>query len=109
VERLRAEPGLGDALLARARAFQEALRARGLAVPALGTQILPVQVGGNAEAMALAARLREEGLLVTAVRPPTVPVGTARLRLSVTLAHEPEVLDRVAEAIGLAAHAAGIA
>lgn len=109
VERLRAEPGLGETLLARARGLREALRARGLAVPALGTQILPVHVGGNAEAMALAARLREEGLLVTAVRPPTVPAGTARLRLSVTLAHEPAVLDRAAEAIGRAARAAELA
>jgi 7-keto-8-aminopelargonate synthetase-like enzyme len=60
-------------------------------------------VGGNAEALALAARLRQDGLLVTAVRPPTVPVGTARLRLSVTLAHEPAILERVADTIGRAA------
>jgi 8-amino-7-oxononanoate synthase len=109
VERLQAEPGLGEALLARARALHGALAARGLRLPATGTQILPVHVGGNAEALALAARLREEGLLVTAVRPPTVPAGTARLRLSVTLAHDPATLARAAETIGRAARAAGLA
>lgn len=109
VERLRADPGLGEALLSRVRAFHGALAARGLRLPAPGTQILPVHVGGNAEAVALAARLREEGLLVTAVRPPTVPAGTARLRLSVTLAHDPATLARAAETIGRAAREAGIA
>jgi 8-amino-7-oxononanoate synthase len=109
VERLRAEPGLGEALLGRARAFHGMLTARGLRVPAGGTQILPVHVGGNAEALALAARLREEGLLVTAVRPPTVPTGTARLRLSVTLAHDLPALEGAAEAIGRAARDAGVA
>jgi 8-amino-7-oxononanoate synthase len=109
VERLRAQPGLGEALLGRARAFRGALAARGLRLPDLGTQILPIHVGGNDEAVALAARLREEGLLVTAVRPPTVPAGTARLRLSVTLAHAPDVLEEAAERIGRAAREARVA
>jgi 8-amino-7-oxononanoate synthase len=109
VERLQADAGLGAALLGRARAFHGALVARGLRLPEACTQILPVHVGGNAEAMSLAARLRDEGLLVTAVRPPTVPAGTARLRLSVTLAHDAATLERAAETIGRAARAAGIA
>jgi 8-amino-7-oxononanoate synthase len=109
VERISAAPGLGDALLSRAGRFQEALAECGLSVPALGTQIIPVHVGGNADALALAARLRQDGLLVTAVRPPTVPIGTARLRLSVTLAHEPAILERVAETIGRAAGVARVA
>lgn len=109
VERVRAEPELGARLLDRARAFGAALAARGLRLPERPGQILPVHVGGNAEALALAARLREEGLLVTAVRPPTVPAGTARLRLSVTLAHDPGTLERAAETIGRAARAAGLA
>jgi 7-keto-8-aminopelargonate synthetase-like enzyme len=68
-----------------------------------------VHVGGNAEALALAARLRAEGLLVTAVRPPTVPAGTARLRLSVTLAHEPGTLAAASELVARAAAEAGVA
>jgi 8-amino-7-oxononanoate synthase len=109
VERLRAEPALGEALLGRARAFHGLLAERGLRLPAPGTQILPVHVGGNAEALALAARLRGDGLLVTAVRPPTVPAGTARLRLSVTLAHDLPALEAAAETIGRAARDAGVA
>jgi 8-amino-7-oxononanoate synthase len=109
LERLAAEPGLGDALLARARAFHGMLAARGLRLPPPTSQILPVHVGGNAEALALAARLREEGLLVTAVRPPTVPAGTARLRLSVTLAHDLATLEAAAEKIGRAATGVDIA
>jgi len=109
VERVRREPGLGPALLGRARAFRERLSAEGLRMPPFASQILPVQVGGNAEAMALAARLREDGLLVTAVRPPTVPAGTARLRLSVTLAHGAAELEDAAARIGRAAREAGIA
>jgi 8-amino-7-oxononanoate synthase len=109
LDRLREDPGLGDALLGRARAFHGMLAARGLRLSDPASQILPVHVGGNAEALALAARLREEGLLVTAVRPPTVPAGTARLRLSVTLAHDLPALEAAADLVGRAARDAGVA
>ncbi|HWG07006.1 MAG TPA: 8-amino-7-oxononanoate synthase [Beijerinckiaceae bacterium] len=57
---------------------------RGLARPT-GSQILPVIVGDNARAMALAAALQARGFDIRGVRPPTVPEGTARLRISLTL------------------------
>jgi 7-keto-8-aminopelargonate synthetase-like enzyme len=59
-----------------------------------------VHVDDNQRAVALAERLRAAGLLVTAIRPPTVPTGTARIRLSVTLAHSPEDLAWAAATIG---------
>ncbi len=92
----------GRDLLNRAARFREALRAAGIPVPdEAASQIIPVPVGDNHRAVALADRLRERDLLVTAIRPPTVPPGTARLRLSVTLAHSDADLDRAAESMSL--------
>ena len=51
------------------------------------TPIQPLIVGGNAEAVALSRALLERGLLVPAIRTPTVPQGTARLRITLSAAH----------------------
>ena len=63
------------------------------------SQIVPVVVGESGRALALAEELRRRGHLVTAVRPPTVPEGSARLRLSLCAAHAPQELDAVAEVL----------
>jgi len=55
--------------------------------------VVPVVVGSAARALALAAHLRSRGILAHAIRPPTVPAGTARLRLTVTAAHEEADVD----------------
>jgi 8-amino-7-oxononanoate synthase len=61
------------------------------------TPIQPLIIGGNAEAMSASRFLRERGIIVTAIRPPTVPDGTARLRISLSSAHsEVDVEDLVA-------------
>jgi len=67
-----------------------------------------VHVGGNAEAVRLSQLLWDRGVLATAVRPPTVPAGTARLRLSVTLAHTEDELAAAAAAIIDAAWEVGL-
>ena len=59
-------------------------------------------VGDNGQALALAQRLREQGMWVTAIRPPTVPPGTARLRLTLTAAHETQDIDTLLEALHVA-------
>jgi 8-amino-7-oxononanoate synthase len=64
--------------------------------------IVPVVVGGAAHALELAGRLRSLGVAAHAVRPPTVPAGTARLRLTVTAQHSPEDIDHVVEAFASA-------
>ena len=60
------------------------------------TTILPVILGSNDAALAAAAFLHQHGFFVPAVRPPTVPPNTARLRLSLSAAHHTDDIDRVA-------------
>lgn len=61
------------------------------------TSIIPVVIGDEAKTMAYAKACLEEGILLSAIRPPTVPQGTSRIRLTVTAAHTLEELDRAAE------------
>lgn len=63
------------------------------------TPIQPLLVGGNAEALALSARLASQGLLVPAIRPPTVPQGTARLRISLSADHAATDVTRLTAAL----------
>lgn len=63
------------------------------------TAIQPLVVGESADALALSQRLKERGMLVAAIRPPTVPVGTARLRITLTAAHEESHVDRLLDAL----------
>lgn len=92
VKLIEAEPTMGAALLARSAFFREQLAARGVTIVRSDTQIVPIMVGDNQRAVDLSEALLAEGLIVTAIRPPTVPEGTARLRFSVTLGHEEEDL-----------------
>ena len=61
--------------------------------------VIPVRMGGEDAAVSLASDLREAGIFVGAVRPPTVPSGTSRLRLSMKRTHTAEDLARVAKAM----------
>ncbi|HEX6734802.1 MAG TPA: 8-amino-7-oxononanoate synthase [Azonexus sp.] len=63
------------------------------------TAIQPLIVGDNAAAVALSTALWERGLWVPAIRPPTVPAGTARLRLSISAAHTADDIDRLLAAL----------
>ena len=61
--------------------------------------IQPLLVGSDDRALALAKALRSEGIFVAAIRPPTVPEGTARLRFTVTAAHSDEQIEQLATAL----------
>ncbi|MHC9057538.1 8-amino-7-oxononanoate synthase [Pantoea sp. y20] len=61
--------------------------------------IQPLIVGENSAAMALSQRLAQAGYWVSAIRPPTVPPGTARLRITLTAAHHTDDIDRLLEAL----------
>jgi 8-amino-7-oxononanoate synthase len=63
------------------------------------TPIQPLIIGANNAAVAASAALRERGILVPAIRPPTVPEGTARLRISLSAAHSEEDVLRLASAL----------
>lgn len=67
------------------------------------TPIQPLLIGDSGEAVRLSEKLLEQGLLVPAIRPPTVPEGTARLRITVSAAHAAADIDRLLEAL----HACG--
>jgi len=91
--------------LERARVADLALRFR-LGARALGfdtgastTQIVPLIAGSNHAALTLSQRLREAGFFATAIRPPTVPAGTARLRLAFTAAHREADIDALLDAL----------
>ncbi|MGB7035616.1 MAG: 8-amino-7-oxononanoate synthase [Xanthobacteraceae bacterium] len=73
--------------------------ARALNLPAAQSAIVPVVVGDSDAALAASARLRDDGFLVVAIRPPTVPVGTARLRFAFTAQHPDADVARLAQAV----------
>jgi 8-amino-7-oxononanoate synthase len=102
---LKEEPALGARLLDLTAYFIAALKREGLSAVDSQSQILPIIVGDNAAVLRITARLWERGILAAGVRPPSVPVGTARLRLSVTLAHTQDDLDLAAREIAEAVHA----
>jgi 8-amino-7-oxononanoate synthase len=82
-----------------AERFRAGSRAAGLNTGASATQIVPVILGSAKAALAASARLRQAGLWATSIRPPTVPAGTARLRLAFTAAHHESDIDRLLDVL----------
>jgi 8-amino-7-oxononanoate synthase len=109
IDVLEAEPLLVERLGRNAAALRQALEGEGLAVGGSRTQILPVVVGDAGAATALCERALEGGVFAQAIRPPTVPTGTSRLRLTVMATHRPVELRRAARTLGEAARGLGIA
>jgi 8-amino-7-oxononanoate synthase len=99
LEVVRDEPERRETLLTRALSLKGRLIYQGWDVGRTHSQIIPVTVREPHRAMQLAAALRERGLLVPAIRPPTVPEGEACLRISLTYGHTPEMLDQLADAL----------
>ncbi|MFM1702895.1 8-amino-7-oxononanoate synthase [Aeromonas salmonicida] len=80
--------------------FRQGTAALGWQLGASDTPIQPLLVGESSAALQLAARLRDRGVWVSAIRPPTVPAGTARLRITLSAAHSEQDVDRLLEALG---------
>jgi 8-amino-7-oxononanoate synthase len=88
-----------EQLLTRSSHFADSLRSHGWEIMASSTQIVPAVIGENAHALAAAEYLQQQGFAVRAIRPPTVPQGTARLRFSLTHEISTSELDRLAAAL----------
>jgi len=80
-------------------ALKQALHGTDVVLAPSDTPIQPLLIGGNAEAVSASAALRERAILVPAIRPPTVPEGTARLRISLSAAHGEDDVARLAAAL----------
>jgi 7-keto-8-aminopelargonate synthetase-like enzyme len=87
----------GRALTRRLRAYVERLASAGLAAPSHPSPIVPVIFGPEQAALRASAALLASGLWVPAIRPPTVPAGTSRLRVTVSAAHRAEDVERLIE------------
>ena len=109
LELLQERPKRVEKLRANAAALRSGLLEQGLEPAGSETQIVPLVIGEADDAMALCERLLEDGLFAQAIRPPTVPPGTCRLRLTVMATHAIADLRRAARSIGTAARQLGLA
>jgi len=82
------------------RSLGQALVQRGLLPRPPDGPIVPVHLGSEARALAVAQALAARGFFVPAIRPPTVPPGSSRLRITLSAAHQPGEVDRLAAALG---------
>ncbi|MCS4534614.1 8-amino-7-oxononanoate synthase [Neisseria montereyensis] len=101
LRRIRHADDLRAKLRHNIRRFQTALAQAGLAdylMPS-ETAIQPFVCGSNERALSVSAELRRNGLYVPAIRPPTVPVGSARLRITLTAAHEDTHIDTLVKGL----------
>lgn len=94
LELIERDPAYAGEPLRKARLFTRALN-----LPEAQSAIVPVIVGDAAAALAASDILRDNGFLVIAIRPPTVPAGTARLRFAFTAQHEDGDIARLAEIV----------
>lgn len=104
---MQAEPELRARLWSNAATLRALLEGAGFTLAASASPILPVLVGDADAAVRLADALLDRGVLVPAIRPPTVPEGTARLRVTPMATHTDEDLATVAAAFVDAGHATG--
>ncbi|OJY24836.1 MAG: hypothetical protein BGO98_19155 [Myxococcales bacterium 68-20] len=98
LEEALATPLLRERVRALALRLREGLAALDLHPLGFG-HVVPVVLGSNERAIAVAAALATHGLIVPPIRPPTVPEGTARLRFTVTAAHDEQHIDKAIEAV----------
>lgn len=99
LERIRNEPWRRTELLERSAQLRTRLLAGGWDTAESQSQIIPLVVGEPTPTMRLTEALREQGILVPGIRPPSVPQGESLLRISVTYSHTADMLDRLTRAL----------
>jgi glycine C-acetyltransferase/8-amino-7-oxononanoate synthase len=102
LELLREQPRRVEKLQRNAEVLRAALRAEGLSAPGEDTPIVPLVVGGAQAAVQAAESTLREGVFAQAIRPPTVPEGTSRLRLAVMASHTKSELREAARTLAAA-------
>jgi glycine C-acetyltransferase/8-amino-7-oxononanoate synthase len=108
LEHLLERPRLVDRLAANAAVLRSALADEGFDVGDSGTHIMPLLIGDPEAAMAMCEAALVRGVFAQAIRPPTVPPGTSRLRLAVMASHRPDELRLAARQLAEAARAVGV-
>lgn len=96
---IRESPARPRALAGRVEHFRARAFALGIPLTASTTPIQPIMIGDDARAVAVGRQLQSEGLYVRAIRPPTVPEGTARLRITLTHDHSDEHIEMLLTAL----------
>ncbi|MDE1197229.1 MAG: 8-amino-7-oxononanoate synthase [Pseudomonas sp.] len=99
LELLRTEHWRREHLKALIKQFRDGAQAIGLELMDSFTPIQPILIGDSGRALRLSQMLRERGLMVTAIRPPTVPAGSARLRVTLSAAHSQAQVQLLLEAL----------
>jgi 8-amino-7-oxononanoate synthase len=99
LQQLREHPELVATLALRAKLLKQQLLDGGVLLTPSDTPIIPVLVGDADKAVQVAAKLYEAGLIVSAIRPPTVGLGRSRLRITVTAAHKVAELEQAGQTI----------
>ena len=108
LELLREQPGRVDRLQRNARVLREAMRAEGLDPGPSESQIIPLVIGGPDECVTASERALERGVFAQAIRPPTVPEGSSRLRLAVMAPHTKPELRSAARTLAEVARPAAL-
>lgn len=99
---------LRQQLMANTRFFRNSLADAGFAVPDGSTQIVPVVIGSAGTTMQFSEALLAEGIFAQGIRPPTVPVGTCRLRFTLMATHTPSDLAAAVETVGKVGRRLGV-
>jgi len=96
---IRSQPQLRERLEHNIQYFRNCCDELGVKPGNSETAIQPVMIGKSSAAVAMSEQLLERGLLITAIRPPTVPEGTARLRITLSAAHKRTHIDKLVSAL----------